>query len=389
MIFEILGVDFINKGGELMTHAAVQHFSCSEKDNIVAAHLRMGTFEQRGKTGLYHLTWAYIEKFPQAGPLINSLSSFLPQKLRHSFKLITAKEVQTVLDASGFTYGDQQGGKMIEIMANRIKMRKKEGKKVILLPQAFGPFKSKRVREAFLEILENTDLVFARDEISYQYLQEIEGLVKNCPPIKISPDFTNLVKGEVPEYFDTKLRRGCIVPNYRMVQRTTQEIKEKYISFLAMCVKYLLKKEIEPFVLIHETNKDYELALQLQTQVGRSLEIIQEQSPLYIKGILGNSFIVIGSRFHSLVSTLSQAVPCLGTGWSHKYQMLFNDYNCSECLISPADPEEKVYNALDIIVEEPTRSDIINRLNVASQEQKKLTSEMWQEVEQFLQFEKK
>ncbi len=317
--------------------------------------------------------------------MINSLTGLLPQKLRHSLKLITSEEVQAVLDASGFTYSDQQGARMVEIMANRIKRRRKEGKKIVLLPQAFGLSESKRVKEAFLEILGNADLVFARDKVSYQYLQKIQGFTKSCPPIKISPDFTNLVKGEVPEYFNTKLRKGCIVPNFRMVQKTTQDIKEKYISFLDMCIKHLLKKEIEPFVLIHETSKDYELALKLQGKVGRSLEIIQEPSPLYIKGILGNSFIVIGSRFHSLVSTLSQGVPCLATGWSHKYQMLFDDYNCSGCLISPVESEEKVYNALEAITEEPSRSDIMNRLNIASLEQKKLASEMWQEVAQLLE----
>ncbi|MEB3830124.1 polysaccharide pyruvyl transferase family protein [Phormidium sp. CCY1219] len=384
MKFEILGVDFINKGGELMTHAVVQHFSSLEKNDIVAAHLRMGNFKQREETGLYHLTWAYVEKVPALGPIINGFSGVLPPQLRHSLKLITADEVGAVLDASGFTYSEQQGARMIEIMANRIARRKQEGKKIILLPQAFGPFKSQRVKNAFIQILEHSDLIFARDEVSYQYLQEIKELAKHCPLIKIAPDFTNLVKGKVPEYFPTNSRKACIVPNYRMVQRTSKEVKGKYLEFLECCIKFLREKKLEPFALIHETSKDYELALQLQERVGGTLEIIQEPSPLHIKGILGNSFIAIGSRFHSLVSTLSQGVPCLGTGWSHKYQMLFDDYNCPECLISPVDSEEKIYKALEAIIEEPSRGDIMRRLKTAGEAQKKLTSQMWQEVERLL-----
>ncbi|MDJ1181415.1 polysaccharide pyruvyl transferase family protein [Roseofilum sp. BLCC_M91] len=387
MIFEIQGVDFINKGGELMTHAVVQHFADLEPGSRVAAHLRMGTFDQREKTGLYHLSWAYTEKAPQLGHLINACATLIPQQLCHSLKLIRIQEVDAVLDASGFTYSDQQGAAMIEIMAKRLKLRKQEGKKVILLPQAFGPFKNQRVKKAFLEILENSDLVFARDRVSYEYLQNIKDLLSKCPSIKKAPDFTNLVKGKVPEYFkpESSKRKGCIVPNYRMVQRTSSEVKEKYLDFLQICAKYLIEKDIEPFILIHETRTDYDLALKLQAEIGQSLQIIQEASPLYIKGILGNSFLVIGSRFHSLVSTLSQCVPCLGTGWSHKYEMLFDDYDCPECLISPVESEEKVHKTLDRLIEEPDRSNLMNRLHIASQEQKRLTTQMWEEVDQFLQ----
>lgn len=382
MIIEIQGVDFINKGGELMTHAVVQHISSLPGSNIVAAHLRMGSFKQREKTGLHHLSWAYYEKFSFLGEYIDTFTHLIPKQLRHKFNITTNSEVQAVLDASGFTYSDQQGARMVEIMAKRTIRWKKEGKKIILLPQAFGPFKQKAVRNAFLEILKNADLIFARDKISYEHLINLEP--NNNQKIRIAPDFTNLVRGEIPDYFKPNPHQVCIVPNYRMIQKTSQELKDKYIVFLVHCTKYLIEKQLQPFILIHETNSDYELALKLKSELNLPLEIIQESNPLYIKGILGSCFMVIGSRFHSLVSTLSQGVPCLGTGWSHKYQMLFEDYNCSECLVSPLDAEEKICISIDSIVEEPSRSDLINRINVGSGQQKKLASAMWLDVEQFL-----
>ncbi|MDY6781371.1 MAG: polysaccharide pyruvyl transferase family protein [Cyanobacteriota bacterium] len=382
MIVEIQGVDYINKGGELMMNAVVQHISSLPGKNVVAAHLRMGSFNNRTKTGLNHLSWAYYEKAPVVGLVIDNLISWVPKPLRHQFNIVTNSEVQTVLDASGFTYSDQQGAAMVEIMAARTERWKQEGKKIVLLPQAFGPFKHKKVRNAFLKILRNADLVFARDKVSYDYLIELD-LSQNSK-IKIAPDFTNLVKGEIPPDFQTNPRAFCIVPNYRMLQRTSQELKEKYISFLTSCTKYLLNKGLEPFVLIHETARDYDLGLQLQTELGQPLKIIQESNPLYIKGILGSCFMVVGSRFHSLVSTLSQGTPCLGTGWSHKYEMLFEDYNCPECLVSPIDSAEKIHRVLDAIAEEPGRSDLIRRIEAGSEEQKRLSSAMWAEVDRFI-----
>lgn len=379
MIVEIRGVDFVNKGAELMLHAVVQQVSSWHEDNIVAIRPKIGSFRERAELGLYQLVWS-DKKIPFAGPIIHTIANLTPQKLRHTYGITTYSEVQAIFDASGFAYSDQWGPGKSEVMAELAKRWKRKGKKIILLPQAFGPFENTRVKMAFSQILDNVDLVFARDDVSYKHLIDLCG---SSSKIKVAPDFTNLVKERVPEYFDTNLKQACIIPNSRMLDKTTKGTRNSYIPFLEVCIKQLLKIGLEPFILIHQTT-DYELALQLQSKFDHSIEIILESDPLYIKGILGSCYLIISSRFHGLISALSQGVPCLAAGWSHKYRMLLEDYGCQELLISSLDSEEEISHKINLIIEEPSRSTIINQLNKASFEQKKLASNMWAEVYEVL-----
>src|SRR5690606_16707582 len=123
-----------------------------------------------------------------------------------------------------------------------------------------------------------------------------------------------------------------IVPNCRMLDKTDQATRDAYLPFLIKCTEHLLRKNARPFVLVHEGKDDRALADKLSAAVG-GIPVIEEKGALQIKGILGACSGTLGSRFHGLVSALSQGVPALATGWSHKYQMLFEDYGVPEGLL--------------------------------------------------------
>ncbi|WGV27605.1 polysaccharide pyruvyl transferase family protein [Halotia branconii] len=375
MIVEIRGINFKNKGAELMLHAVIQKLSDWNEENIVAIRPKTGTYKQRSQLGLYQLITS-DKNIPFLNSAINTINYLMPQKLRHSLGLITYPEIDSVLDASGFAYSDQWNLQQTVVMANLAKKCKREGKKVILLPQAFGPFENPQLKKAFIELLDNADLVFSRDEISYKYLMDLGA---NSSLIKMAPDFTNLVKGSIPEYFDTQTKRACIIPNTRMLDKTSGNVQSKYLSYLETCLDFFTEVGLKPFILIHDTT-DNNLGTQMRSKFGESLEVISESNPLYIKGILGKCHSVVSSRFHGLISALSQGIPCLATGWSHKYRILLEDYNCVECLVTSFDSQEKIRDHLKLITEDHSRSELIDKINKAGLEQKKLSYDMWSEV---------
>ena len=284
------------------------------------------------------------------------------------------------MDASGFAYSDQWGVRATQITAELCFRWKKQGKKIIFLPQAFGPFSSSDIKHNFNQIVELADLIFARDRKSYDYINQIANSMSN---VRIAPDFTNLLPGLKPQYADKLINRPCIILNYRMLDKTTDDTKNQYFTFINSCLQYLVDKGLNPFILIHEVD-DFSLGQQIQQNSGGKIDIIREDNPLYLKGILGSCQLVISSRFHGLISALSQGIPCLGTGWSHKYQQLFATYSCPEMLVDlQANPDENI-NKLDLLMSEPSRNSLIQSITVASKHQKALSEEMWQEITKLL-----
>ena len=380
MFYEVQGVEFVNKGAELMLHAIVQHLERSDSKAIVAANLerRYRNQEGRSKANLEYLTWI-DNRLPNSGPIVNGLAGLIPSPLRRNLQLVLNQEIDVLFDASGFSYTDQWGAPYARRMASKLGRLKAEGKKIILLPQAFGPFENPEVKSAFEAILANSDLVFARDRVSYDYVEQFEGANSK---LSLAPDFTNLVTGKVPDSFVAQERSVCIIPNVRMLDKTSPEVGDKYLTFIANCIQCSLDLDLNPFIMVHQTGKDYEIALDLQQQFGDRLTVIAETDPLAIKGILGQCFLVISSRFHGIVSSLSQGVPCLATGWSHKYQMLFEDYRSPQLLMNPLFDPTEIKAKIKLVTTEPTRTEIVATIETAAQEQKKLSQSMWQKVHQ-------
>ena len=197
--------------------------------------------------------------------------------------------------------------------------------------------------------------------------------------IRQYPDFTNLIEGVVPEYFDREQHGVCLVPNYRMVDKTDGSLSSAYLPFMVRCAQRLKNKGAKPFILVHEGAKDRWLADQISGGAG-DLPILVEDDPLKIKGILGASFATIGSRFHGLVSALSQGVPSLATGWSHKYQELFRDYGFEQGVVPVDIVDNELFEKIDWLTDEKVNRQISDSLMKESSRLKSLSNKMWDKV---------
>lgn len=374
MNVEIRGAGFVNKGAELMLLAIMQEIKQNLKDInfAIAPDLTHRTYERFSKLGFFQKAWLY-----RKGVQWGYYGAVIPCKLRKMYGVVLDSEIDVVLDTSGFAYSDQWGNRPTELAAQYVKRWKKQGTKIIFLPQAFGPFTSNKIKDAIKVITENANLIYARDQISYEHLI---GVVGKCSNIQISPDFTNLLKGEIPEWFSPQNNEVCIIPNARMLDKTNSNISKGYIPFIKQCTDTIYSLGKKPFFLIHEGNRDYQIAKEISTSLNKNIPIFRENDAIRIKGIIGSSKAVISSRFHGLVSALSQGIPALGTGWSHKYQMLFEDYEFPEGILDIDSDFTEVGKTINLLFDIRERKFIINKLEKSGDLQKKIVKNMWTDI---------
>ncbi|SEL94839.1 Coenzyme F420-reducing hydrogenase, beta subunit [Syntrophus gentianae] len=374
MLIEIKGAGFTNKGAELMLHAVLQAVQPAIPEASFAMAPRYGqpSYGARARLGLlqkatlsrHGISWDFIGKM-------------FPPEIREMYGIVLDDEIDVILDVSGYAYGDAFGEHKTILMAKQTAEWKNQGKKVILLPQALGPFSSQRIRDALKRLVDNADLIFARDPVSYAYVNDVVAAPAN---VKIAPDFTNLVSGAAPKNWNAGEHRVCIIPSHQMTDKTSKTEGTRYIPFLLQCLEQLAAKGITPFLLIHGGKKDLPAARQLQEAASRTIEILSEQDPLKIKGILGQCDLVIASRFHALVSSLSQGVLCIGAGWSHKYETLFADYGCPELLLPIDERDLKIGEVINKALEPESSEAIRMNLRSAAELQRQRAAGMWEEV---------
>ena len=173
MFIEVRGVDFVNKGAELMLLAVHERLKQTGLDvEIVLETGANSPYKSRCRLLAYQKASLFNSWMDS-----NRLSYFLPVRLRRmlrdKFGLITEADIDVVLDASGFAYGDQWKSRNIERMTACIRRMRRRGRRYIFLPQAFGPFTRSADRALLAQALPDAALICAREEASRAHLADL------------------------------------------------------------------------------------------------------------------------------------------------------------------------------------------------------------------------
>jgi len=374
-ITEIVGGGFNNKGAELMLSACCQALN-HEAFCKLAIDWRIGNYGQRAEYKLLHKINIY--KLKRWG---NIPIDILPAEKKQRLGIVSASEIDIMLDISGFAYSDQWPIGRTEMMLKRIQWQQSKGLRYFLLPQAYGPFKRNNMRSLCKQYFDSADILYVRDRLSLEYMVELMG--DGDDRVKLCPDFTCLVDPIAPMESPSQ-DYVCIVPNFKMLDPQHGNFGEPYMDLLLRAIEQCHEKGFEVVLVNHEGQEDLDILVELQKRSKHKTKIIRGGGPRELKGVFTNARFVIASRFHALVSSITQGVPVIGTGWSHKYKELFADFGIEEYLVS-VDGEVDVMSDLISHLSDPKNCDSVRcKIQIGAEAYKNASLHMWKDIKSMM-----
>ena len=207
-------------------------------------------------------------------------------------------------------------------------------KKITLLPQTIGPFKSARVIKKANQTLKSSALVFARDRQSLKYVQE------NCQQVRVfeAVDMAFFMPFTRSSFTSQGIHVGINVSGllwHGGYTRNNQfQLKPDYSKLIVDIVERFLSI---PNVVVHlvphvvlmnsDVENDYEIGLELVKKFGNERVVL---SPFFLNPIQAKDYIsgldfFTGARMHACIAAFSSEVPVVPMAYSRKFNGLFVD----------------------------------------------------------------
>jgi len=259
-------------------------------------------------------------------------------------------QADLVVDLSGFAMSDDRSLVRRIVYCFEIFASRCFRKPFVVFTQALGPFKYISTRLGAKVFLRRVDLLIARGQMTYKFLEEI-GIDRKtsifvCSDMALLFESTPAEAAEGEKLLGDALTKGealfGIVPNINIFHRTSpQDERNWYIQFLVRLCDYVKSMLGARVVFVcyerYEYRRDDEwLMKQVIHQAKNSDTIIAidaNHTAGELRTVIGKLDFVAASRFHSLVAAISTATPFFALGWAHKYDELIEDVGIDDSLL--------------------------------------------------------
>lgn len=338
---------FENRGDQLMIQSVMAQIR--EYEPHAQILVRRHVFEQDPTFCIQNKL--YPLELKNSGIRCSRIYAWIVNTLLRDEWINTPRQVDLILNCRGYYIADKwiMDDDSVSSLECFYEQFNKKGRRLIMLPQAFGPFENEYSKEAINFIYRQADQIYAREKKSYNYLSQV---CPNTNKIKVVPDFTCLCPAESnPSIQLPKKGYVLVIPNARMIDKTSASVSNSYQDFLIQIIKDLRELGENVYLLNHEGVGDEHLIHEINEKLDVDLPILTNLSGTEIKALIKNSKLLISARFHGAVSGLTQGVPTLCTSWSHKYGELLREHGCEGNMLDVNDISSSLKTIREALVQ--------------------------------------
>lgn len=362
----IVGGNFVNTGAEAMTFSTIDNLrktnpNCkitmfsnldANKDN---SNYTFDVIHMSGSALRHAQNPRFDIKYYAMGIAHILLRKGNPFK---EYKKLTEllKTCDGVFDISGFAISSQfKNRNTLGKLAN-VDLFAQYGIPYFFMPQSFGPFDYLENREGMLkrlkESLPKATKIFVREEEGYHMLVNLIGnknVIKSYDMVLQTKTFnkSNIYK-EVPSVktirIDTK-NNVAIIPNMRNFDHGN---KDEILSLYKTIMELLLNRGKNIYLISHSV-EDIEACALIKNIFASEdkVHLLKEKIDSWNYSVLIREFdFAIASRFHSIVHSYRENVPCIALGWATKYKELLESVGQEEYIF---DVRRLAGNKTDIV----------------------------------------
>ena len=247
------------------------------------------------------------------------------------------RDARMLLDISGYALGSNWPAKINNDYLDNIEYALNCGVPVYLMPQSFGPFdfkdaEGKAIYNRIGNLLPKVNLACAREEEGFRALNEnysLKNLILADDMVLSSKitDYSGAMK-EQPILDLPQIRENsmCLVPNERITDLLEPETTKLLYRSV---IEAALERELNVYITYH-SNQDRGICADLKKSFAESEHVMfldRDFSCLEFNALIKKFRFMAGSRFHSIVHSLKNGIPCIALGWAAKYDVLMNKFN--------------------------------------------------------------
>ena len=257
------------------------------------------------------------------------------------------------------------------------------GKKLVLLPQTYGPFKARTTRLMARYVFNHASMVYSRDRSSIEYITRLSRSLTNNGKVDFAPDVAFVLDPRKPENIGigalenrtakdsvlVGLNISGLLFNGGYTRDNMFGLKPDYPELVYRIIDLVLADEKSEVLLVPHVfhppghvESDSEACAKVYEVVNskypdRIFRVSESYNQNEIKYVIGKCDFFIGSRMHSCIAALSQGIPAVGLAYSRKFNGVFHSIGMDDLVVDMREKEQE--EIIDAVVEALEQRDAV------------------------------